>query len=188
MLISSGFAGSLTDQLGVGDVILAENFSDPAAINRVMQGGVPATFKLSHANTGSRELSPPLNGRVRIVKLVTVDRMVDHAEERARIAKEHSAAAIDMETDVIAEACAGIAIPMISLRVISDSPVAPFPVPAEVLFDIKRQRTSFGRLIPYVLAHPSAIGRLSRFADQINRARTILTDAVLNVVTNIRSA
>src|SRR5438045_310786 len=29
LLISSGFAGSLSDKLQVGDVILAENFSDP---------------------------------------------------------------------------------------------------------------------------------------------------------------
>src|SRR6266576_348217 len=148
MLISSGFAGGLTDELRVGDVIIAENFSDPMLSRQIVDRG--------------RD--------IRRVKLLTVEQMVDSLEERARIARQDSAAAIDMETDVIAQACAKYDVPIVSLRVVSDSPAAPFPAPPDVLFDLNRQRTNFRRLIPYVLAHPSAIGRLIRFARQISEA------------------
>ena len=163
MLISSGFAGSLTDELRVGNLIIARDVSDAEL---------------------AKQLAIPANENTRSVRLLTVERMVDNPEERARIAREDSAAAIDMETDVIADACGKYAIPMVSLRVISDSPSAPFPAPPDVLFDIARQRTNFGRLVPYVLRHPSAVGRLSRFAQQISHARAVLTDALVAVVTN----
>ena len=161
-LISSGFAGGLTDELKVGDLIAAENFSDGKAIARL------------------------INPRIRRMKLVTVERMMHSAGERARIAKEQSAAAIDMETDVIAESCARHTLRMVSLRVISDSPSAPFPAPPDVLFDMTRQKTNFRRLIPYVVTHPSAVLRLSRFARQISQVRSILTDVLLDVITNER--
>jgi len=165
LLISSGFAGGLTDEVPVGDLVIAQNFSDPELVRR---------------------LTTPAQQHIRRIKLLTVDRMVDSVDERARIANQDSAAAIDMETDVIAEACARNAIRMISLRVISDSPAAPFPAPPDVLFDLTSQRTNFGRLVPYVLTHPSAIGRLSRFAKQISEVRAILTDALVDVISNSR--
>ena len=161
LVISSGFAGSLTEQLSVGDVIVAENFSDASVVSQIMEG------------------------RIRPVKLHTADAMVDSAEERTRIARQHGAAAIDMETDVIAKACAAHRIRMLSLRVISDSPAAPFPAPPQVLFDLTRQKTNFAKLIVYVLMHPPAAGRLARFAQQITRARAALTGAILNVIANV---
>jgi adenosylhomocysteine nucleosidase len=161
LVISSGFAGSLTEQLSVGDVIVAENFSDASVVSQIPEG------------------------RVRPVKLHTADTMVDSAEERTRIAQQHGATAIDMETDMIAKACHARGIRMLSLRVISDSPAAPFPAPPHVLFDLTRQKTNFAKLVVYVLMHPTAAGRLARFAQQISRARGALTDAILNVIANV---
>jgi len=157
-LISAGFAGSASDKLRVGDLIIAKNFSDPALLSHIAAE------------------------RFRAAKLVTVEAVIESAEQRAHIAQTHNADAIDMETDVIAEMCAARTIPMLSLRVISDSPTAPFPVPADVMFDVARQRTNFGRLIPYLLAHPMATTRLLRFAGQINRIRANLADAITRVV------
>ena len=163
VMISSGFAGSISGNLDVGDVVVAENFSDPVLADEVIQ-------KIH---------------RVRRVKLVTVDKMVDSGSDRAGIAREHSADAIDMETETIADVCRRRAVPMLSLRIVSDSPAAPFPAPGEILFDVEHQKTNFARLLPYLVTHPSAIGRLIRFTRQIVEVRASLADALIEVVTKL---
>ena len=161
-VIGSGFAGGVEPSLGVGDLFLAENFSDPTLLAR------------------ARELLI-----CRVGKLATVDRVVETVAERARFAREHNAVAVDMETQWIAEACAARKIPFLSLRVISDTAAAPFPAPPEILFDLERQRTSPMRLLGYLLRHPAGIGRLLRFARQIKTAQTNLAVALQLVLREI---
>ena len=160
LLISSGFAGSLTDQLTVGDLIVAQNFSDWRLATQLIQTNLP-----------HQKFQP--------VILFTSNRIVESPEERQQISREHRADAIDMETEVIATACAVHRIPMVSLRVISDAPANPFPAPPEILFDMNRQRTDFARLMRHVFTHPSAIRKIIGFAQQISRARLRLTDALI---------
>jgi nucleoside phosphorylase len=161
-LISSGFAGGADASLGVGDLFLAENFSDPQLLARAREVVIS-----------------------RVGKLVTVDQVIEGEAERARFAREHCAAAIDMETEWIARACAAKNIPMLSLRAISDTAAAPFPAPPNLLFDLERQRTSATRLARHLLMHPSAVVRLMRFARQIAAARTSLAAALKTLVESL---
>src|SRR5450432_439134 len=68
-LISSGFAGGADHSLGVGDLLLAENFSDPELLSRAR------TMLVS-----------------RVVKLATADRVIESESERARLARDQGAA------------------------------------------------------------------------------------------------
>ena len=199
LLISSGFAGSLKEELEPGDLIVAENFSRAELVHKLMKGGVPSTgsgqapatptrhrFRIagsrpSHEATArqARELAPP---SIRAVHLVTLDSMVHSPQERSTVAQRHNADAADMETELIAQCCAGSGIPMLSLRVISDSPTATFPMPPHILFDVAKQRTNFRRLIRYALTHPAAAVSLFGFARRISRARDILTSAIIDVI------
>ncbi len=161
LLISSGFAGALNDEFEVGDLLLAKNFS---------------TIELNKGRSSFSEL------RIRTDHLVTLSRLIDSADERNRIARASGAAAVDMETEFIARACAEHGIPLLSLRVISDTPRELFPAPANVLFDMDRQQTPMLKLARYFLAHPSRVPRLLRFAKRIRRARKVLADALVKVV------
>lgn len=161
LLISSGFAGSITDKLRAGDLIVAENFSDQAVVSKLQSGE-----------------------RFRRVRLLTTSSMVASVEDREHIAKEHNADAVDMETEIISQSCLKRGIPLLSLRVISDSAAAPFPAPPQVMFDLARQRTIYSKLIPYVMMHPSALVTFTRFARHIGRVRETLTNAIVDVVTN----
>lgn len=161
-LLSSGFAGSAREDLQVGDLILAENFSDPEL--------------LSKAREVLAARSP------RRIKLFSSTSIIDSMAERDEIARAHAADAVDMETETIARACAAHRIRMLSLRVISDSAREPFPAPPNLLFDLERQRTDFAKLIPYLLRHPGAIRHLLRFSRRIARAREVLTNAIFAVV------
>ena len=71
---------------------------------------------------------------------------------------------------------------MLSLRVISDTPREPFPVPPRALFDIENQRTKVARLSFHLLTHPAAIWRLIRFGSQIRKARATLTNAMVALI------
>jgi adenosylhomocysteine nucleosidase len=161
-LISAGFAGALNDELDVGDVLLAQNFS---------------TAELRKAR------SLLVNLPIHVANLLTVPSMIDSNEERNKIARATGAAAVDMETEFIARACAEHGVPLLSLRVISDTPRQRFPAPANVLFNIERQRTSVMRLVLYLCQQPTRLRGLIRFASQIARARKTLTEALVAVAT-----
>src|SRR3984893_10497910 len=161
-LISSGFAGSAHEDLQVGDLVLAENFSDPELLSM------------------ARQLLAARN--LRVIKLFSSTSIVDSVAERNEIAGAYGADAVDMETETIAQACAARGIRMLSLRVISDSVHEPFPAPSRILFDIERQRTDFAKFIPYLIRHPAAVWHLIRFSRQISRAREALTDAIVALV------
>jgi adenosylhomocysteine nucleosidase len=162
LLISSGFAGAVGEDIRVGDLTLAENFSDPQLLANAEQ---------------------ILRGRdARVLKLFTSQTIIDSISDRNEIARSHNAAAVDMETEAIAEVCAAHRVPMLSVRAISDSPREPFPAPASVLFDVERQRIPFSKLIAYLITHPSASWRLARFSRRIAQARTNLSDAIVALV------
>jgi nucleoside phosphorylase len=161
VLISSGFAGALNDEFEVGDLLLAKNFS---------------TIDLNKSRSSSSEL------RTRTADLLTLPRLIDSADDRNRVAESSGAAAVDMETEFIARACAEHAVPLLSLRVITDTPRETFPAPPKVLFDIERQRTHALKLATFFLAHPKRIPRLIAFARRIARARKTLAEALVEVI------
>jgi len=162
LLISSGFAGGADSSLGVGDLFLAENFSDPQLLARAQDLLVS-----------------------RVGQLVTAPHVIQSAGERAQLMHETGAAAIDMETEWIAQACAKRKIPMLSLRVISDTAAAPLPLPPEVLFDLERQKTDPLRVASHLLRHPVHVPRLIRFARQIAAVRATLGAAVYELVASL---
>ena len=161
LMISAGFAGALNDQLKVGDLLLAKNFS---------------TIELNNRRSSFSSLP------IHEADLVTVSALIDSSEKRLEIAQTSRAAAVDMETEFIAGACADHGIPLLSLRVISDTLDEPFPSPAHILFDIAKQRTDLPKLAAFFLAHPNRIPRLIQFARRIANARKILANTLVAIV------
>jgi adenosylhomocysteine nucleosidase len=160
-LISAGFAGALTDALRVGDVLLAKNFS---------------TIDLGERWSSLSTLP------IHLADMLTVPALIDSGEERMSLARASGAGAVDMETEFIARACAKLGVPLLSLRVISDTPSELFPAPAHVLFDIERQRTHMPKFATYLLANPARVPHLIQFARRVARARKILANALVEVV------
>jgi adenosylhomocysteine nucleosidase len=159
ILISSGFAGGVDPSLGAGDLFLAENFSAPELFRRACE--------LLSARVG---------------RLVSTDRVIETRGEREQLAQQNGAAAVDMETEWIARACAAKHLPMLSLRAISDTAAAPFPVPPSVLFDLERQKVDPLKLAAHLVRHPAAIVRLIGFTRQIASTRAQLGAALITLV------
>jgi adenosylhomocysteine nucleosidase len=160
-VISAGFAGALEKELRIGNLIVSENYSSPQLLR---------SPRLDLADEG-----------IFLGKLLTVSGVIESNSERERLAAETGAAAVDMETEFIAEACADQHLPMLSLRAISDTPSEPFPAPAHVLFDLEKQQTDFTRLALYLVRHPSAFARLNAFRARVAVARKTLA-RTLNVI------
>src|SRR5438876_3905979 len=97
LLISTGFAGALNDQLKVGDLLLAKNFS---------------TIDPNERRSSFSSLP------IYEDDLLTVPALIDSSDERNKLAGASGAAAVDMETEFIARACAEQGVPLISLRII----------------------------------------------------------------------
>ncbi|MFL6544259.1 MAG: hypothetical protein DMF12_12080 [Verrucomicrobia bacterium] len=161
LLISSGFAGALNDELQVGDLLLARNFS---------------TIELSARQEALSNLP------IRVADLLTAPALIDSSDERTEIARKSGAAAVDMETEFIARMCAARGIPLLSLRVIADTPRQSFPAPAHILFDIAKQRTDLPKLATFFLSHPNRIPRLAQFSRRIANARKTLANALVAIL------
>jgi adenosylhomocysteine nucleosidase len=159
-LISAGFAGALNNELRAGDLLLARNF---------------LTLDLN-----SRQFFP--SWPIHQADLLTMPGLIDSSDERNEIARSTGAAAVDMETEFIARACAEHGIPLLSLRVITDTPQEPFPAPPTVLFDIERQRTHLLKLVRFFLTRPQRVPRLIQFARRILHARETLAEALVEIV------
>ncbi len=160
VIVSSGFCGGTSDELKPCDLVIAENFSD------------------ADLTKHAREI---LDGVV-TGKIFSADRLIDPAADRYAIGREQGAIAIDMETATIARVCASFAVPMITLRVISDSPAAPFPAPPEVLFDIETQRTKLSSLFVHLVRNPKAVAQLADFSKRITLVKTKLADALCTLL------
>jgi nucleoside phosphorylase len=160
LLISSGFAGALNDKLEIGDLLLAKNFS---------------TVELTEVGSSFSRLP------IHEADLLTVRALIDSNDERNKIARTSRAAAVDMETEFIARACAEHGIPLLSLRVITDTPREPFPAPPNVLFDIEQQQTRFLTLATFFLARPNRVPQLIQFARRIAAAKKTLANALVAI-------
>src|SRR5436309_9115372 len=160
-LISTGFAGALNDEMQVGDLLLAKNFS---------------TIELNEKRSSFSRLP------IHMADLLTAPTLIDSSDERTEIARTSGATAVDMETEFIARVCAAHAIPLLSLRVITDTPREPFPAPAHILFDIAKQRTDLPKLATFFLSHPNRIPRLAQFSRRIANARKTLANTLVAIL------
>ena len=160
ILISSGFCGGTSEEAAPGTLVIGANYSDRKLARKAQE-------VLTTAKMGT---------------LFSPNRIVDRAEDRYALGREERAIALDMETETIARMAAAEGVAMLSLRVVSDSPAAPFPAPPEVLFDIEGQRTNFLRLLGHVARDPAAAVRLVRFSHQVALARIALADALCAMI------
>ena len=153
--IAAGFGGGLAPDVAVGDMVVVENFSDPALL--------AATASL-----------PAWRGA-----LITTKQVIQTVEQKKDLGRHTGAIVVDMETAAIQRLCAPRGIPMLSVRAISDAAAQDLPVPASVWFDTARQRPRPVRLVLYLAAHPGRIAPFARFVGGVNLARRRLTAFLL---------
>lgn len=117
-VVSAGFAGGLAPDLRRNDVLLASEILD--------EDGGRFTIDL--------HVPPPASGigpRFLSGRLLTVDRIIRTAAEKANLRRRFEADAVDMETSAVAQVCGERGVRFLPVRVISDE--AGTDLPPEVL-------------------------------------------------------
>lgn len=163
ILISSGFAGGLDPGVRTNDVVLSESFSDPEL--------------LKNARTSLRG-----DRRVFVGSTASKPLLFETAEDKRALAQQTRALAVDMETAVIAELCRDDAIPMLSMRGISDSVRTSLPIPFTVWFDMVHQKPRPFPLMMHLLRNPHAISPFTHFVRQLRNTRAHLTRCLIHVI------
>ena len=163
VVISSGYAGGLDPRLKISDLLLATNFSAPGLV------------ALCRKSAGDRAV--PVFG-----SLTSHATAVESVADKAALASETGAHAVDMETAAIAAACRAAGVPLLSVRAISDAASQPLPVPFEDWFDLERQRPRVVALLGFLVRQPSRIRPFARFVRGLPGARLALTDFLVDLL------
>jgi adenosylhomocysteine nucleosidase len=157
VVLSAGFAGALSAELRVGDVVLATDVIDadgnpwPATWPEELPGG---------------EWRPPLHrGRV-----LTMPHIVSRPEDKEALGRQHHAVAVDMESAVVARLCLERQVRFGCVRVISDDRQT--PLSPRLAGCLAGGRVSLLRLLASIMRSPKLVselwrlGRHTKFASQ----------------------
>jgi adenosylhomocysteine nucleosidase len=143
-IISAGFAGGLDDRLAQGDILLADEITNSSG--RVLA----IDFKLKP------DAAEPMR-HLHVGRLLSVDRVVETAEEKRSLGKQFSALAVDMESMGVAEVCGNEKIRFLSVRVITDAVDRTLPRDIDYLVKKKSTAGRLGAAAGAILRRPSSI-------------------------------
>ncbi len=162
-VVSAGFAGGLDPRLSVGALVVGTNSGDAAWRDRCRAA---------------------LSGQAAVFwgALTTQSNVVEAAADKARLARETGALAVDLETSVIAAFCREASLPFLALRAISDCASQSLPVPMGVWFDAERQRPKPVALLAYLLRNPRRLCPFLRFVQGLGPSRRNLGGLLLTAL------
>lgn len=168
-VVSAGFGGALDPDLRRYQFVLASRVL-------VASGGLPA-IEADARLPGPEGVAYPVRPGV----IVTLDRILRTAEEKAELRARTSADVVDMETYAVASFCAERSIPFVGLRVVSDE--AGEELPPEILAVVgPTGGFRLGAAMGAFWRRPGSIKDLLRLREQANEAARRLGRAVAEVV------
>jgi adenosylhomocysteine nucleosidase len=119
-LLSAGFAGALDPALGRNAIVMPNEVVDLDGHHYAIDVSVPPP-----------EAGTDRGRQIATGRLLTVDRIIPTAAEKADLRGRYQADLVDMETSAVATLCSERAIRFLSIRVISDE--AGIDLPAEIV-------------------------------------------------------
>ena len=151
-LLSFGIAGALTPELRPGDVVVADRIIP-------LGGGAIATYPSWCEAIASAAIDCGLS--MRIAGVAGGDAVIATAAAKAELAGRSGAAAVDMESHVVAVAAQRAGLPVMAVRAIADR--AEYDVPTAALDAIGPQgQARLARVIAGVWSSPSELSALWR--------------------------
>ncbi|HIF34318.1 MAG TPA: hypothetical protein EYQ75_22235 [Planctomycetaceae bacterium] len=166
--VSAGFAGALTAELKRGDILMPNQVTD----------GVQTIPVPQHISASVVETTPYLH----VGRLLTVDHLVAHPKERAKLFARHEALACDMETTAIASTLERRQLCMTSVRIISDSVDDEIPQEISSLLSQSTIAGKLGAATGALFQRPSTAKELWKLREQASRAANRLAGFLNGVV------
>ena len=155
LIVAAGFAGGLNPELTLGQVVLDDREGNLAACINARRD--PEIFVSGNISSSARVLITP--------------------GEKGEYRSETHADAVDMESETIRRIAGEQGIPMIALRVISDTAQEALPLDFNP-FMTPQGGMRFGRLIFHLMLHPGKVPSLIRFQKRVSIAARELAKAL----------
>lgn len=146
-LVSTGFCGAITDDLGVGDLLIGR------------------TTK-SRCDEGLLDLARAAAPQSRQGSLRTVDKVILKAEDKKKLKEETGALAVDMEAEAVALAARSRGVKFLSVKVVIDTPAEP----------LASTYSGCWRVLLDLLKNPMTIGQMMYDSQRVKLAADRLRD------------
>lgn len=166
-VISAGFAGGLIPECERNDIIVADQVV-------LLEGGQL-----------SIEMGMPRQPHLHVGRLLTVDEIVEEPEEKQRLAHNHAAIAIDMETYAVADVCAAKKTKFLSLRVISDGIDDRLPPEIENLMHQKTFGGKLGAVAGSIFRRPGSVKDMWQLKERAIVASDTLAKFISGIVAQL---
>jgi 5'-methylthioadenosine/S-adenosylhomocysteine nucleosidase len=182
-IISIGFAGGVKEYLKVGDLLVCDavlcdhgetGFEDRKARGLARKAMDPGRNEEALKKISKRGIA------FKKGDILTVNRVIDSAEEKKWLGATYAAEAVEMETFSIAEEAEKKGIPLIAFRAISDASHDSL-VNISNLTDEKGEVSKWKAGL-YAIFHPGDIPKLLAMRENSQRAEKALMEAVLAVL------
>jgi adenosylhomocysteine nucleosidase len=166
-VISAGFAGGLIPECERNDIIVADQVV-------LLDGGQL-----------SIEMGMPRSAHLHVGRLLTVDEIVEAPEEKQRLAHNHAAIAVDMETYAVAEVCAAKKTRFLSLRVVSDGIDDRLPPEIENLMHQKTFGGKLGAVAGSIFRRPGSVKDMWQLKERAIVASDTLAKFVAGIIAQL---
>ncbi|SDF80833.1 Phosphorylase superfamily protein [Limimonas halophila] len=174
LLVSFGLAGALSGALRSGDALLPEAVIDPEGTRRP----VDARW---HAAVAAACDRPPVSGDI-----AGADAAVTTPQAKLALGERTGAAAVDMESHIVARAVERAGVPWLVLRAVSDP--ANRAVPPALLDLVRPDGGVRWQGIPRALLHPLALRALARDSRTAHATLSALADALMRAPHHLRES
>ena len=163
LLVSVGVAGGVNADLEIGDVVTSRKTCR-------LDKGLPGPFQplaiLSEAAWQASALALQAGG----ARLVTGTALTTRGSQFIQPQLEElTNPVLEMETAGIAQVSAQQSVPLLSLRAISDGPLAPIPFDLETVMD-EQYNLRNGKIIRTILSHPQTIPQFLQMGRNTSKA------------------
>jgi hopanoid-associated phosphorylase len=163
-LISWGCAGALSGDIKSGNLVLADELIDADGVTITV-----AKEWHKHVKTVLEKSALVL----RSGSLLETKTLVSTSREKQQLHQQFQAVALDMESIAVAKVAEAHHIPFLAIRVIAD-PVT-MDLPQAVAYALNEQGdVQIGKLLTYLLTHPSELKGLIALGQHFNAAKRTL--------------
>lgn len=164
-VISAGFSGALTNQVGLYDIVHADSL-----VEGTQRDGANV---IEGAEWSPRAVTPSMPAdpasKLHVGRLVTMPQIVRTVAEKKRLGEVTGGLAVDMESAAVERVCRERKVPFVGLRVISDDLTKDLPV--EVLSVVGATGSlRLGAAIGAVFKRPSSVMDMLELRDNANKA------------------
>ena len=181
-LISIGFAGALTPDLKIGDVVVCSTVCRASGFGRDEE---QADAYAADAKLLAAASSGPRDGSKRFLAgtCVTTPGVVSGARAKQELSREFHAQVVDMESYWIAGVASSRRVPFIAIRSVSDTLHDDLRAVDHILDS--EGKVLWKRVAPYFLLHPHHLPSMFTAFRNMRRAERSLTAFISGLVTRI---